>query len=120
MSELIRRVNSLPQTPTPAGKDKAPSVLRPASGVTYSPYTKSSRSFLSKIAPLHPNRRTPPPPPPPAPPRKKSKKEIEREERWEEELVESVGGPAAWSCLSEEERKEMRRGKWAMEMGFDD
>ncbi|KAF8337792.1 hypothetical protein F5887DRAFT_249636 [Amanita rubescens] len=120
MSELIRRVNSLPQTPTPIGKDKAPSVLRPASGVAYSPYTKSSRSFLSKIAPLHPNRRTPPPPPPPPPPRKKSKKEIEREERWEEELIENVGGPAAWSCLSKEERKEMRRGKWAMEMGFDD
>jgi hypothetical protein len=120
MSELIKRVNSLPQTPSPAGKDRAQSVLRTAPGITYSPYAKASRSFLSKIAPLHPNRRTPPPPLPPPPPRKKSKKEIEREERWEEELIENVGGPAAWSCLSEEDRKEMRRAKWAMEMGVDD
>ena len=120
MSELIKRVNSLPQTPSPGGKDKAQYFPRTASGAAYSPYAKASRSFLSKIAPLHPNRRTPPPPLPPPPPRKKTKKEIEREERWEEELIENVGGPGAWSCLSEEERKEMKRAKWAMEMGVDD
>ncbi|KAL0954301.1 hypothetical protein HGRIS_003302 [Hohenbuehelia grisea] len=110
MSELIRRVNSLPGSPLSAS---------PAAraGVTYSPYLKASRSALSRIAPLHPNRRTPPPPPPPPPPRKKSKKELEREERWEEEMIESVGGYSEWSCLSDAERKDMRRAKWEMEMG---
>jgi hypothetical protein len=44
--------------------------------------------MLSRIAPLYPDRRAPPPPPP----RKKSKKEPETEERWEVEMVESVGG----------------------------
>ncbi|KAF8634141.1 hypothetical protein AX15_001046 [Amanita polypyramis BW_CC] len=125
MSELIKRVNSLPHSPSYsplAGKDKDKSAVaypgvRLTSVTAYSPYFKTSRSFLSKIAPLHPNRRTPPPPLPPPPPRKKSKKELEREEQWEEELIESVGGPAAWSCLSEEERKGMRRAKWAMERG---
>ncbi|KAK2460164.1 hypothetical protein APHAL10511_007843 [Amanita phalloides] len=120
MSELIRRVNSLPHSPfssgSPAGKGGSKSTpmqsgLRVAPRIAYSPYLKSSRSFLSRIAPLHPNRRTPPPPPPPPPPRKKSKKEIEREERWEDELIEGVGGPAAWSCLPEEDRKEMRKAK---------
>ncbi|OBZ72392.1 hypothetical protein A0H81_07779 [Grifola frondosa] len=52
MSELIRKVNSLPGSPFASSKP------------TYSPYLKSSRSALKRIAPLHPNRRTPPPPPP--------------------------------------------------------
>jgi len=50
--------------------------------------------MLSRIAPLHSNRRTPPPPP-----RKKSKKELEMVEKWEEEMVESgwgVGVGGAW------------------------
>ncbi|KAJ8519545.1 hypothetical protein ONZ45_g3539 [Pleurotus djamor] len=113
MSELIKRVNSLPGSPfaaSPAAR----------SGVAYSPYLKSSRSMLSRIAPLHPNRRTPPPPPPPPPPKKKSKKEIEREEKWEEELIESLGGLDAWVALSDVDRKELRRNKFDMEMnGWD-
>ncbi|KAM6504139.1 hypothetical protein JOM56_001082 [Amanita muscaria] len=130
MSELIRRANSKPLSPLTSPprfhtkvKDAnkstpTPTPTRPSQGVTaYSPYLKASRSFLSRIAPLHPNRRTPPPPPPPPPPRKKSKKELELEEKWEEELIDSVGGSAAWSCLSEDERKEMKRHKWAVERG---
>ena len=73
--------------------------------------------MLSRIASLHPNRRTPPPPPPPPPPRKKTKKELELEEKWEEEMVESVGGMEAWAVLGDEERREMRKAKWARELG---
>jgi hypothetical protein len=78
---------------------------------------KSSRSFLSRIAPLHPNRRTPPPPLPKPPPPKKSKKQLALEEKWEEELSESVEG---WAALSDRERSELRKAKWEMEMGGDD
>ena len=124
MSELIRRANSIPGSPfsTPHPSTPAPgsSKLKPLtarSGTAYSPYLKSSRSMLSRIAPLHPNRRTPPPPPPPPPPRKKSKKELEMEERWEEEMVESVGGVEAWAVLGDDERREMWRAKWARELG---
>ena len=88
-----------------------------SSVMTYSPYLKSSRRALSRIAPLHPNRKTPPPPPPPPPPKKKTKKELEREEKWEEELVESVGGVEAWAAMNEGDRKEMRRAKREMELG---
>lgn len=66
---------------------------------------------------MHPNRRTPPPPLPPPPPPKKTKKEREREERWEEELVESVGGVGEWACLTDAERKEMRKVKRERERG---
>lgn len=137
MSELIRRANSMPgspfatphvqghghgagATPTLGSSSSSTSKLKPLtarSGTAYSPYLKSSRSMLSRIAPLHPNRRTPPAPPPPPPPRKKSKKELEMEERWEEEMVESVGGVEAWAVLGDDERREMRRMKWAREMG---
>ncbi|PPR05974.1 hypothetical protein CVT24_004638 [Panaeolus cyanescens] len=126
MSELIRRANSHPSSPfantlsdnnaSANGKLKSRTSLTPISRV-YSPYAKSSRRLLNKIAPLHPNRRTPPPPPPPIPPKKKTKKEIEREEKWEEELVESIGGLEAWAALGDDERREMRRAKFAMEMG---
>ncbi|CCM04247.1 uncharacterized protein FIBRA_06414 [Fibroporia radiculosa] len=105
MSELIRRVNSLPGSPFPAAKP------------IYSPFSKSSKSLLKRIAPLHPNRRTPPPPPPRPPPPKKSKKQLELEEKWEMELEESVEG---WYCLSEEERAALRRAKRDAEMGFED
>ncbi|KAF5337928.1 hypothetical protein D9758_013101 [Tetrapyrgos nigripes] len=111
MSELIRRVNSLPNSPfhSPAvsGSAKKSALV----GTAYSPYLKASKSLLSKIAPLHPNRKDPPPPLPPPPPRKKTKKEIELEEQWEEELVESVGGMTEWLVFSDEQRKEMRRAK---------
>ena len=124
MSELIRRANSIPGSPfstshpsTPALSSSKLKPLTARSGTAYSPYLKSSRSMLSRIAPLHPNRRTPPPPPPPPPPRKKSKKELEMEERWEEEMVESVGGVEAWAVLGDDERREMRRAKWARELG---
>jgi hypothetical protein len=72
--------------------------------------------MLSRIAPLHPNRRTPPPPLPPPPPPKKTKKEKEREEQWEEELIESVGGITEWACMTDAERKEMRQFKRQREM----
>jgi hypothetical protein len=110
MGELIRRANSHPSSPF-AG------IRAAATKTAYSPYAKSSRSSLSRIAPLHPNRRTPPPPLPPPPPRKKSKKELELEEKWEEELSESVEG---WACMADEERAAMRRAKRNQEMGYED
>jgi hypothetical protein len=113
MSDLIRRVNSLPGSPFPTPQ---PRVSRLSIGTAYSPYLKSSRSMLSRIAPLHPNRRTPPPPLPPPPPPKKTKKEKEREEQWEEELIESVGGITEWACMTDAERKEMRQLKRRREM----
>ncbi|KAI6042573.1 hypothetical protein EDC04DRAFT_2658959 [Pisolithus marmoratus] len=104
MSDLIRRVNSQPSSPFP-------NVSR-----TYSPLLKSSRTMLSHIAPLHPTRRTPPPPPPRPPPPKKSKKLVELEERIEEELAETVEG---WSCMTEQERKELRRARIDAELGYE-
>ena len=96
MSELIRRSNSALGSPfsTPQPRTSTSSAARPIKSgtTTYSPYLKSSRSVLSRIAPLHPNRRSPPAPLPPPPPRKKSKKELEMEEKWEEEMIDSVGG----------------------------
>ncbi|KIY69079.1 hypothetical protein CYLTODRAFT_489199 [Cylindrobasidium torrendii FP15055 ss-10] len=100
MSELIKRANSHPSSPFAGSK-------RP----TYSPYAKSSRSFLSRIAPLHPNRKDPPPPLPKPPPRQKTKKEKEMEEQWEEELVDSVGGMHEWVMMSDAERAAMRKAK---------
>ncbi|KAG6841445.1 hypothetical protein C0991_011115 [Blastosporella zonata] len=121
MSDLIRRVNSKPGSPfvSPASRGGGARPMTP--GTAYSPYVKASRSALSRIAPLHPNRRTPPPPLPPPPPKKKTKKELEREEQWEEELVESVGGITEWACMPDAERKEMRRAKREREMyGWED
>ncbi|KAG1775270.1 hypothetical protein EV702DRAFT_454154 [Suillus placidus] len=103
MSELIRRVNSQPNSPF-------------SNGPTYSPLMKSSRTMLSRIAPLHPNRRTPPPPLPRPPPPKKSKKQIEMEERIEEELSETVEG---WSCMTDEERRNLRRARIDAELGYE-
>ncbi|KAG1744008.1 uncharacterized protein EDB91DRAFT_207133 [Suillus paluster] len=103
MSELIRRVNSQPNSPF-------------ANGPSYSPLMKSSRTMLSRIAPLHPNRRTPPPPLPRPPPPKKSKKQIEMEERIEEELLETVEG---WSCMTDEERRNLRRARIDAELGYE-
>lgn len=105
MSELIRKVNSLPGSPFASPRP------------TYSPYAKSSKNLLKRIAPLHPNRRTPPPPPPRLPPPKKSKKQLELEEKWEMELEETVDG---WYCLPEEERAALRKAKRNAEMGFED
>ena len=106
MSELIRRVSSLPGSPFPV-----------SSRSTYSPLAKASKSTLRRIAPLHPNRRTPPPPPPRPPPPKKSKKMLEMEERWEMELEDSVEG---WYAMPEEERAALRRAKRDHEFGFED
>ncbi|KAI0749427.1 hypothetical protein C8Q80DRAFT_1269310 [Daedaleopsis nitida] len=106
MSELIRRVSSLPGSPFPASS-------RP----TYSPLAKASKATLRRIAPLHPNRRTPPPPPPRAPPKPKSKKMLEMEEKWEMELEESIEG---WFAMSEGERAQLRRAKRDHELGFED
>jgi hypothetical protein len=36
------------------------------------------------------------------------------EEKWEEELSESIEG---WACLTDDERKELRRAKREREMG---
>ncbi|KAL7279112.1 hypothetical protein ACG7TL_006950 [Trametes sanguinea] len=104
MSELIRRASAQPGSPFPT-------TARP----TYSPLVKASKSTLRRIAPLHPNRRTPPPPPPRAPPPKKSKKMLELEEKWEMELQDSVEG---WYAMSEEERAALRRAKKDAELGF--
>lgn len=106
MSELLRKVNSQPGSPFPA-------IARPA----FSPLAKTSKSTLRRIAPLHPNRRTPPPPLPRPPPPKKTKKQLELEEKWEMELEDSVEG---WYCMTEEERAALRRAKRDSEMGFDD
>jgi hypothetical protein len=89
--------------------------------MAYSPFLKSSKRTLSKIAPLHLNRRTPPPPPPPPPPPKKTKKQLELEERWEEELIEEAGGMTEWACMTDAERKELRKIKREREMyGWED
>ncbi|KAF9223727.1 hypothetical protein BS17DRAFT_880332 [Gyrodon lividus] len=104
MSELIRRVNSQPNSPFS-------NASRP-----YSPFLKSSRTMLSRIAPLHPNRRTPPPPLPRPPPPKKSKKQIQMEEKIEEELAETVEG---WSCMTDEERRDLRRARIDAELGYE-
>jgi len=105
MSDLIRRVSSKVNSP----------LASPTPG--YSPFAKSSKTVLSRIAPLHVNRRTPPPAPPRPPPPKKTKKMLELEEKWEMELADSVDG---WSCLPEEDRAGMLRAKRDMELGYDD
>ncbi|KAH7911073.1 hypothetical protein BJ138DRAFT_1126322 [Hygrophoropsis aurantiaca] len=105
MSELIKRVNSRPNSPFANPR---------SSGTAYSSSLKSSRSLLSKIAPLHMNRRTPPPPLPKPPPPKKTKKQIQMEERIEEELAETVEG---WSCMTDEERRDLRRARIEVELG---
>jgi len=114
MSELIRRANSHPSSPFPVAAGRG----SPIPGSAYSPYLKSSRRTLSRIAPLHPNRKTPPPPLPPPPPKKKSKKELDLEEKWEEEIVEEIGGITEWLALSESEKKDLKRMKRDREMGY--
>ena len=106
MSALLRRVST-----------KVNSPLASPSPSYASPLSRSTRSALSRIAPLHPNRKEPPPPPPKPPAPKKTKKMLELEEKWEEELAESVEG---WACLPDEERAAMRRAKRDMELGYDD
>ncbi|KAJ7707528.1 hypothetical protein B0H17DRAFT_1032983 [Mycena rosella] len=126
LSELIAKVSARPGSPFPPAMPRSrTSSLGGGSGTpstsTYSPFNKFSRSALSRIAPLHPNRRTPPPPLPPPPPKPKTKKEKEREERWEEEMIEAVGGWDEWKLLSEEEQKAAKRVKWARELeGWED
>ncbi|KAJ3562952.1 hypothetical protein NP233_g9258 [Leucocoprinus birnbaumii] len=113
ISELIRRANSHVNSPfaTPAARGS------PLARSVYSPMLKSSRKSLSRIAPLHPNRRTPPPPKPPPPPKRKSKKELEMEEKWEEEIIDEIGA-SEWLALSEAEKKEMKRMKRDRELGY--
>lgn len=107
VSALIRRVSSKINSP----------LASPSPGYNGSPLAKASRSALSRIAPLHPNRREPPPPPPRPPAPKKTKKMLDLEEKWEEELAETVEG---WSCMSDEERAALRRAKRDRELGYDD
>ncbi|KAF7374743.1 hypothetical protein MSAN_00359800 [Mycena sanguinolenta] len=129
LAEAIRRVNANLGSPSSAVVPRRSSlsgVVSAASNsgtptTSYSPHHKFSRRALSRIAPLHPNRRTPPPPLPPPPPKPKTKKEKEREERWEEEMIEAVGGWDEWKLLSEQEQKAARRAKWARELeGYED
>ena len=103
MDQIIRKANSA--TGTPSGTK------------SYSPFMKASRSVLKKIAPLHARRKTPPPLPPKPPPPKKTKKQLELEEKWEEELEETIEG---WAALSSQERELLRRQKRDMEMGYED
>ncbi|KAK7033272.1 hypothetical protein R3P38DRAFT_3186812 [Favolaschia claudopus] len=128
MSELIRRVNSKADSPFPVIGPRRSSLGGTAGAATtesspgtpstsYSPFHKFSRSTISRMAPLHPNRRTPPPPPPPPPPKPKTKKQKEQEERWEEEMIEAHGGWDDWKLLSEQEQKTARRAKWDRELG---
>ena len=102
MAEIIRRANSGAGT---------------ASVKSYSSFTKVSRSVLKKIVPLHARRKTPPQLPPKPPPPKKTKKQLELEEKWEEELEETIEG---WVALSSQEREVLRKQKRDMEMGFED
>lgn len=107
MSALIRRVSSKVQSP----------LATPSSTYSPSPLAKSSRRTLSRIAPLHPNRRTPPPAPPRPPAPKKSKKMLDLEEKWEMELADTVEG---WSCMGDDERAALRRAKRDAELGYED
>ncbi len=106
MQELIKRANSHPNTP-----------FSTVSSPVASPLTKTSKSALRRIAPLHLTRRTPPPPLPPPPPPKKSKKMLELEEKWELELEDEVEG---WWALTDEERRDWRKMKRNKEVGYDD
>jgi hypothetical protein len=103
MAEIIRKVTS--ETGTPSRIK------------SHSSFAKGSRSVLRKIAPLHARRRTPPPLPPKPPQPKKSKKQLELEEKWEEELEDTIEG---WAALSSQERELLRRQKRDMEMGYED
>ena len=114
MNELIRRASSHVNSPFAALTVCKSPLNRPV----YSPLLKSSQRSLSRIAPLHPNRKTPPPPLPPLPPKKKSKKELELEEKWEEEIIEDIGGINEWLVLSEGEKNDLKRSKRDREMGF--
>jgi len=102
MAGIVRRANSAGGTPS--------------SIKSYSSFMKGSRSVLKKIAPLHARRKTPPPLPPKPPPPKKTKKQLELEEKWEEELEETIEG---WA-LSSQEREVLRKQKRDMEMGYED
>ena len=106
MRELIRRAASHPSAP-----------FSTASSPIASPLSKTSKSMLRRIAPLHPTRRSPPPPPPRPPPPKKSKKMLDLEEKWELELEDEVEG---WWALTDEERRDWRRAKRDKELGYDD
>jgi hypothetical protein len=106
MRELIRRAASHPNAP-----------FSVSSSPLASPFAKTTKSALRRIAPLHPTRRTPPPPPPRPPPPKKSKKMLELEEKWEMELEDEVEG---WWALTDEERQNWRRAKRDKELGCDD
>jgi len=103
MAEIIRKANSNAGTPTG---------IKPHSSLM-----KGSRSALKRIAPLHARRKTPPPLPPKPPPPKKTKKQLELEEKWEEELEETIEG---WAALSSQEREVLRKQKRDMEMGYED
>jgi hypothetical protein len=39
------------------------------------------------------------------------------EEKWEEEMIDSVGGISEWTSLGDDEKRALRRAKWAKEMG---
>ncbi|KAI0264374.1 hypothetical protein BC834DRAFT_970718 [Gloeopeniophorella convolvens] len=107
MKDIIRRASSHTGSPFAATPPAA----------SASPLVKMGRSALRRIAPLHPNRRTPPPPPPRPPAPKKSKKMLELEEKWEMELEDEVEG---WYALTDEERQQLRVAKRNKELGYDD
>jgi hypothetical protein len=89
MSELLMKVQQRPSAASPSA-------------------LKVSRSSLSRIAPLHPNRKPAPPPPPRVSQKeRKTKAQQMEEEQWEEEWEEQYG--EAWYEMPEEEKARMRR-----------
>ncbi|KIJ52487.1 hypothetical protein M422DRAFT_64953 [Sphaerobolus stellatus SS14] len=110
------RLSSAGSLPHPPKNRPLSAILQSMNGSSPKPRASPavSRSLLSRIAPLHPNRKTPPPPPPRVIP-KKTKKEIEREERWEEELQDTILG---WCELDESERNRLRKQKRDWELGL--
>nr|GAT48280.1 predicted protein [Mycena chlorophos] len=85
-------------------------------------YRKFSKANISKLPPLHPNRRCAPLPPPPmiSRSRPKTEKEEEEEEEWEDSLIRDVGGWETWKCLGEEKQNAARSAKRRREEGLDE
>ncbi|KAH8822928.1 hypothetical protein DL96DRAFT_1619880 [Flagelloscypha sp. PMI_526] len=120
MSELIQRAQAKPSSPYPSVSSRMFSSSKRSTSLSTGSasvlYTKNTKTFVSRIAPLHTTRRTPPPAPPPLPPKKKTKKELELEEEWEEELVDELS-TEVWCGMTGEEREQKRKDWFRMKRG---